>query len=242
MARAYLVPPGVNLRGEFDAINPRRDRRSDGWIGDAHHKLSISDHNPRDDGAVLALDVDVDGVPMARIVAWLVAECRAGRENRLQYIIYRRTIWSRSWGWKPRAYHGTNPHVQHAHFSFRADVNGRRAGAWGIADKFGPHAVKPTSPRPAPGARPGGSSRPAPKHAPGSRRLVLREPALSGADAAYVQEWIGARRCGPADGKYGPRTVAGVKWYQSMRGLAADGIVGPVTWRHLGVKWTGGKS
>lgn len=228
MARAFLVPPGVSLRDEFNAINPKRDHSSDGWIGDAHHRASISDHNPRDDGSVLALDVDVDGVPMARIVAFIVARCKAGTETRLQYVIYRRTIWSRSWGWTARAYHGTNPHTRHAHFSFRDGAAGRRPGSWGIAAKFKPQAGKPAvRPRPAGG------------HAPGSRRLVLRQPFLDGADVRYVQAWIGERRCGPVDGTYGPRTVVAVKWYQKMRGLAADGIVGPVTWRHLGVRYTG---
>lgn len=238
MARAFLVPSGVNLRDEFNMINPKRDKSSDGWIGDQHHKITVSSHNPLDDGAVEALDVDVDGVPMARIVAWLVARCKAGAETRLQYIIYRRTIWSRSWGWTAREYHGSNPHTRHAHFNFRTGTPGRRAGSWGIADKFGPHAVKATSPRP----RPAGASRPTVKHAPGSRRLALRTPPLSGADVLYVQRWIGERRCGRPDGKYGPNTVAGVKWYQTMRGIGADGIVGPVTWRHLGARWTGGDS
>ncbi len=223
---AFLVPPGVNLRDEFNKINPKRDRSSDGWIGDNHHKLSISDHNPRDDGAVLALDVDVDGVPMGRIVAYLVGECRAGRETRLQYIIYRRVIWSRSWGWKARAYHGLNPHTRHAHFSSRPGAAG---GSWGVAMHFATPARPPVK------RSPGG-------HAPGSRRLVLRDPSLSGADVRYVQRWIGARHCGPPDGRYGPQTRNGVRWYQQMRGLASDGIVGPRTWQHLGVRWTGGGS
>lgn len=234
MARAFLVPPGVSLRDEFNAVNPRRDHSSDGWIGDTRHAATISDHNPRSDGAVLALDVDVDGVPMARIVAFIVAECRAGRETRLQYVIFRRVIWSRSWGWTARAYHGSNPHTKHAHFSFRSGVAARRPGSWGVAAKFGP---RPAESAP---AKPSGGK--ATAHPAGSRRLALREPALSGADVRYVQEWIGEHWCGPADGKYGPRTVAGVKRYQRMRGLAADGIVGPATWRHLGARWTGGKT
>lgn len=235
MARAYLVPPGVSLRAEFDKTWPRRDKSSDGWVGDAQHAARLSDHNPRDDGSVLALDVDVTGVPMARIVAFIVARCRSGRETRLQYVIYRRIIWSRSWGWVARRYTGANPHTRHAHFSFRDGA--RASGPWGIAMAFAPKPAAKPAGKPKPAAKPAATA-----HRPGSRRLALRTPALTGADVRHVQEWIGPQRCGPADGQYGPRTAAGVRWYQGMRGLAADGIVGPATWRHLGVRWTGGKA
>ncbi len=35
------------------------------------------------------------------------------------------------------------------------------------------------------------------------------------------------------DGKFGSKTVAAVKTYQKMKGLTADGICGPATWRNL---------
>lgn len=229
---ALLINGLVGLRGEFSEINPRRDTSSDGWIGDDRHALHISDHNPDSRGIVHAIDVDKDGVPMGRIVAFLVARCRNGLETRLQYVIYRRTIWSRSWGWTARRYTGLNPHLRHAHFSARhADVAGD-GRPWGIAAAFGPHA---TPPAPAPALAP---RRPV-AHPAGSRELALRSPVLSGADVAFVQRWIGRAQCGPPDGRYGPNTAAGVRWYQRMRGLPADGRVGPRTWRNMGVRWTG---
>jgi hypothetical protein len=57
----------------------------------------------------------------------------------------------------------------------------------------------------------------------------------AGDDVAYVQRWIGSKWCGSADGAFGRTTAGGVTHYQQMRGLKADGIVGPVTWHDMGV-------
>lgn len=129
-----LVPCLVQLRAEFNAIAPRRDKRSDGWIGDPAHAGRSSDHNPDETGnvpirdadkinEVHGLDVDADlnvpGLTMWMVVARLVARCRAGSENRLRYIIWDRRIWSASAGWTTAGepYDGDNPHTEHAHFS-----------------------------------------------------------------------------------------------------------------------------
>ncbi|ABP53012.1 peptidoglycan-binding domain-containing protein [Salinispora tropica] len=69
-----------------------------------------------------------------------------------------------------------------------------------------------------------------PSHPNGSRVLRLRRPThMRGTDVEAVQRFIGAR-CGAADGIFGTKTASGVRWYQRMRGLTPDGIVGPKTW------------
>lgn len=145
---AVLIPSLDELRDEFNDLSPGRDKASDGWIGDTRHQSGASDHNPDESGRpevrdadtkdeVHAIDVDDDlrkpGVTMAAIVAFIVARCRAGLEKRLRYVIYNRTIWSASNGWKARAYTGSNPHTSHAHFSGSYDSaqeSDRRA--WGV--------------------------------------------------------------------------------------------------------------
>ncbi len=129
-----LVPCLVSLRSEFNALAPTRDKASDGSIGDTAHSASSSDHNPDETGAtpyedsdaineVHAIDVDVtlnrSGWSMRRCVDIIVGEHRAGRDDRLQNVIYNRQIASRSWGWTWRDYTGASPHTEHAHFSAR---------------------------------------------------------------------------------------------------------------------------
>lgn len=136
---ATLVPCLVALRSEFNRNFPRRDKASDGWIGDAAHQGGQSDHNPDGRGLVHAIDVDEDlrapGASMRECVDEVVRRHRAGQDNRLTYVIYERTIWSASYDWRARPYRGSNPHDKHAHFSasyVRARENSR--ASFGVED------------------------------------------------------------------------------------------------------------
>jgi hypothetical protein len=44
---------------------------------------------------------------------------------------------------------------------------------------------------------------------------------------------------GPSDGDFGPKTEAAVRAFQQKEGIDVDGIVGPDTWKHLGIKVEG---
>lgn len=50
-----------------------------------------------------------------------------------------------------------------------------------------------------------------------------------GPDVVTVQRLVGAE----PDGKFGPKTEAAVRAYQSANGLQSDGVVGPKTWAAL---------
>ncbi|MEV4532296.1 hypothetical protein AB0J82_00520 [Asanoa sp. NPDC049518] len=110
----FLNPALTRFRNEVNARWPRRDKTSDGTIGDAAHQATDSDHNPDKDGSVDAWDMDVNGVDVQKVIRAALAH------ESIQYVIYNRRITSRSWGlgtWRP--YTGTSPHTEHVHFNTR---------------------------------------------------------------------------------------------------------------------------
>jgi hypothetical protein len=147
------------------------------------------------------------------------------KELGVQLIIFDRKIWSASYphaGW--RSYSGSNPHTGHLH------VELTQQAAKNLTTATIRNVLNPTKPAPTPAPTPA-------KNQPGTRMLRLTSPMMRGPDVKYVQRFIS--RAGKIDGFYGPQTVAGVRWYQRIRGITADGIVGPVTWRNMRIPWRG---
>jgi hypothetical protein len=109
------------LRRQVNDRWPGRDKSSDGWIGDAAHKASKSDHNPNAADVVQALDLTHDPAhgPDARALAEALI---ASRDPRIKYIISNAEIVSakmRPWRWRP--YSGVNAHRYHVHISVDDD-------------------------------------------------------------------------------------------------------------------------
>lgn len=115
MSSYHLAPSLVVLRNEINKSNPHRDKRSDGWIGDASHAARKSDHNPdyAHGGVVRAIDVDVDGISPARLVKVAI------KDPRTEYVIWNGYIWSRVRNFKRAVYKGKSPHKDHVHISIR---------------------------------------------------------------------------------------------------------------------------
>ena len=117
----WLSKSAETLRSQINSAFPDRDKRSDGWIGDARHSATKSDHNPAlPSGVIRALDVDCDLGGPANNAFYLANQLRklAKKDKRISYIIFNHKIASRVSLWKWRKYRGANPHTSHVHISF----------------------------------------------------------------------------------------------------------------------------
>lgn len=142
----YVAPALLTLRDETNAAYPDRDKASDGTIGDPSHAARESDHNPDWDseppGAVRAMDLDSNGAP--GVLTDLVRDVLRATigDARVWYVIWDGKIYSRTYGWQPRVYKGTNPHDHHAHVSLQGmEVSAAAAHAyafdtspWGVGE------------------------------------------------------------------------------------------------------------
>lgn len=216
MMSFYCAEALMQLKREIDALYPRRDSSSDGWVGDTSHAARRSDHNPdySRGGVVRARDFDKDGIPIDKIVAYLVKRGQAG-DARLKngaYLIYNGVIWSAAYGWRGRAYSGPNPHTGHFHLSVSNEQHWYDSRlTWGLKAALAP---------------------PAPPVAPAKVRAtpVIEEGSRWVNAVKEIQTLLGAQE---PNGIFGPTLTRLVKEFQKANGLYADGVVGPATWQKL---------
>ena len=131
---ARLCRGGERLRDQVDERFPKRDKRSDGWIGDPAHAARVSDHNPDRLGLVHAIDLDENmgvgrwrnGRTARRLADELVMYAASGLpgSDRVKYVVYENAIASGTyrakwWTWRP----GGWGHTMHIHVSFTAHAD-----------------------------------------------------------------------------------------------------------------------
>jgi hypothetical protein len=78
-----LAAAAVTLRDQVNKRYPKRDRASDGTIGD-RHTGAASDHNPDKTGYVMALDLDEDGWPAHKFADQLIEYMRTSGDKRIR--------------------------------------------------------------------------------------------------------------------------------------------------------------
>lgn len=141
----YLAPSLGSLRNEVNTAHPKRDKTSDGWIGDASHAARASDHNPdyASGGVVRAIDIDHDGINKAKLLAVAIADPRT------EYVIQDGFIYLRSTGFKKQVYTGTNKHDKHTHISIRHTKTAEKSGKWGYTGGVVKSVVKAPATAPA---------------------------------------------------------------------------------------------
>jgi hypothetical protein len=115
-----LAAAAVTLRDQVNKRYPKRDRSSDGTIGDQAHRRRISDHNPDKTGYVMALDLDEDGWPAHQFADQLVDYMRTSGDKRIKNIVYEGRVASgtysnQRWVWRSAPSLG---HAHHIHVSF----------------------------------------------------------------------------------------------------------------------------
>ncbi len=160
------------------------------------------------------------------VVAWLSAPDAQGRPGAMarrfgiMYVIWNKKMWraydpGRGWA----AYTGSAPHTDHIHFSFTWDGAYKRTSWW--TGK----AVTTADPGPAVPAKPSPSAPPA---APSGVYSVLVQGS-TGAEVALAQKVIGV----PADGIFGPMTLAALKKWQAANGVPVTGKLDAATWAKM---------
>lgn len=109
----YVAPVLARFRQSINRRWPKRDRKSDGSVGDRAHQKRVSRHNPAKDsrppGAVRAVDTDKDGIHVPTVIAGALLHPATGN------VIYNRRIMNRARKFRPAKYTGPNPHTGHVH-------------------------------------------------------------------------------------------------------------------------------
>ncbi len=203
------------LRAEVNARWPNRSKASDGWLGDAYHQRSKSDHNPvgfangpdhGTAGVVHAIDITSRGIDTTAVLNAVIGDAR------VWYVIYNRTIWSRNYSWKPRPYFGAS-HTTHIHVSLRADSHSaavraeRDARPW-LAGVASASAMTPSQVKVL------------------QRALIARGYSIPSGATGFL-------------GSQTKAAVAAFQRSQGWRGSGADGIPGSLTLARLGLSSSG---
>jgi peptidoglycan hydrolase-like protein with peptidoglycan-binding domain len=208
------------LLAQINALAPKRNKASDGWIGDVKHMARHSDHNPEPDGTVDARDFTNDptgGCDMRKVCDAIAAS----KDKRVSYMICNGQIMAGRMGPKPwvwRKYNGANGHYHHGHISVLDEGQDDKT-PWKIEAAFKKGAVtKPTEDLTV-------------KQVSSVMHLGSKGPFVK-----ELQNNLNTLGYGPltVDGDFGDGTDKAVRAFQKAMKLKVDGWAGPGTLRTIG--------
>lgn len=204
------------LLDQINQLAPRRNKVSDGSIGDAAHAARKSDHDPwvKDGNVGIVTARDFTHDPSGGFDAYKFADTlKENHDPRVKYVISNRRIWNPDISPDWRHYSGINPHDHHTHVSVKADKGHYDDTAlWDLSGLEKPVAI--TTPR----------------------ALPTKPSLKKGAESSSVQDLqrlLNAAGANPqlnVDGQFGQKTLNAVMAFQKARGLVRDGVVGTYTW------------
>jgi hypothetical protein len=228
----FLAPSLRALFAEVNSMAPRRNKLSDGSIGDEKHQTRKSDHNPDPSAGGIVRAIDVTHDPHGGCDCnQLASRIQSRRDPRVAYVIFHHRIMAGAGGpspWTWRQYNGPSPHDHHMHVSIRhTHAAETECGPWlgGKAIKVTTGSVVPVAGKP---GLPAGGLR------PGSRGDVVRwlQRRLNTIAGSRGHGALGGKQLA-VDGVFGSATEKVIRSFQDHRNLAVDGIVGPRTWAAL---------
>ena len=124
------------LRNEVNAAYPRRNKLSDGTIGDPRHAAGASRHNPNNANVVCAIDITHDpagGCDIHALARRLVLQ----PHSNLEYVISNGEVAKRRTGFAWEPYTRENKHIKHAHFAVGRGSDGEPTIPYDDIDPWG---------------------------------------------------------------------------------------------------------
>lgn len=241
-----LCAGGVTLRDQINKRWPKRDKASDGWIGDARHQARDgwgingkgSYHNPDPNGIVHAIDVDEDFLGKGkgqseakRFAEELATYCREGKDGgRIAHIVYEDQVASGTagnWHFRGSGY----SHTHHIHISFTNKANSDGAKFDLPIFKESDSNLEPIKPNP---IKPEPVKPPVVPSYPGVDRVSYGK---SNSDIKKMQQQLikkGFNLPAGATGNYKDQTLKAVKLFNKSIGITSDGKkIGPRGWAKL---------
>lgn len=214
------------LRSQINAKYPKRDKSSDGVIGDEAHASRSSDHNPwvKDGKTGVVTGMDITNDPNNGMASNDLAEALlASKDPRIKYIISNARIGSGDAGpspWVWRKYSGANAHRHHVHISVKPEKS--------FYDSVKAWAFEPKAAKAVKFIEPVATIEEPPEDEPAEPLNVQPVAATPQINVETIQrrlDGLGYHEVGGIDGLWGGKTAAAIAAFKNDRGLTGQAVI-----------------